>query len=292
VAETDANSELRSRLAAVLDPRCIVSSGPVMPDLMWDQGITASDWRSAGFSVRVENAASTRLVVLMLVRGELRFWATTDKDPRATYFIAGRGVLASFDAAVQLCTEFVAHNLPVEHLTTKLHDLHDASDARAEPVHELAIRRYACPCCKFLTFVEEPPGTLAICPVCSWQDCPVQSRRPDYEGGFNDVSLHQARAFFAKLGACSPQFVSGVRPPQPEELPRSIELDPDQVLVLYEWIRRIDSTGQLIVDDAAEHEVLSHVHAQLDRIVTAQFIPDYADAVARAWARIRERSGE
>ena len=194
--------------------------------------------------------------------------------------------------AVQLCTEFVAANLPVEHLTTKLRDLHDAPEPRSEAPRAPVVRRNACPCCRFLTFAEEPPGTLAICPVCSWQDCPVQSTRPSYEGGFNDVSLDQARAFFAKLGACSPQFVSGVRPPNAEELPRSIELDPHEVLVLYEWLRRIDSNGQLLVDDPAEHEVLSLVHAQLDRIVTAQFIPDYSDALARAWARIRERSGD
>lgn len=291
MGETDANIELRSQLAAVLDPRCLVSSGPVMADLMWDQGITASDWRTAGFSVRVEAASSTRLVVLMAVRGELRFWATTDKDPRATYFIAGMGVLPSFDTAVQLCTEFIADNVPVEHLTTKLRDLHDDPGVRAEEPKARAVRRYACPCCKFLTFEEEPPGTLAICPVCSWQDCPVQSTRPDYEAGFNDVSLDQARSFFAKLGACSPQFVSGVRPPTAEELPRAVELDPDEVLVLYEWLRRVDGNGQLLVDDPAEHEVLSHLHAQLDRIVTAQFIPDYGEAVARAWARIRERAG-
>lgn len=262
-----------------------------MADLMWDQGITASDWRSAGFSVRVESASSTRLVVLMSVRGELRFWATTDKDPRATYFISGIGVLPSWDSAIQLCTEFIALELPVEHLTTKLQNVrHDPEAEREATARD--VRRYACPCCRFLTFEEEPPGTLAICPVCSWQDCPVQSRRPDYESGFNDVSLVQARAFFAKLGASSPQFVSGVRPPNADELPRSIELDPDEVLVLYEWLRRVDSNGQLVVDDDAEHEVLSSVHAQLDRIVTAQFIPDYAEAVARAWARIRQRSGE
>jgi hypothetical protein len=76
---------------------------------------------------------------------------------------------------------------------------------------------YACPCCGFLTFEEPPPGTYEICPVCYWEDDPVQFADPSYAGGANRVSLAQARQNFLDLGAVSPEFVSNVRPPRDEE---------------------------------------------------------------------------
>ncbi|MEM7049124.1 MAG: CPCC family cysteine-rich protein [Acidobacteriota bacterium] len=77
--------------------------------------------------------------------------------------------------------------------------------------------RFACPCCGFLTLVEEPPGTYALCPVCFWEDDAVQFRNPEYEGGANKVSLAQARRNYARFGASEPQFLIHVRPPLPEE---------------------------------------------------------------------------
>jgi hypothetical protein len=289
VGDGDINAELRDQLAIALGGQCSVSSGPVMADLMWDRGITASDYRTAGTSVRIDTPASPRLVVLMVVRDELRFYATTDRHRQVPHVIADQGVLLSFDAALQLCREFIVDGLPVEQLTTPLGSAREAPEPEPAPP---ATKRYACPCCRFLTLDEEPPGTLAICPVCSWQDCPVQAAKPTYEYGLNDVSLDQARRYFATLGASSPQFVSGVRPPNLDELPRTVELDPDEMLVLYAWITRLDERGALLVDDPAEYAVLSRVHEQVGRVMTAQFLPDFHEAVARAWARIRNRSGE
>lgn len=291
MGDGDINAELRDQLAIALGGQCAVSSAPVMGDLMWDRGITASDYRTAGTSVRIETRSSPRLVVLMVVRDELRFYATTDRDLHARHVISDMGVLLSFDAALQLCREFIVENLPVEQLTTPFGDHRAATEPAAEELPP-ARRKHACLCCEYLTLEEAPPGTLAICPVCSWQDCPVQGTRPGYEHGLNDVSLEQARAFFTKLGASSPQFVSGVRPPTLDELPRTVELTPDEMLVLYAWITRLDEEGKLLVDDPAEYAVLSRVHEQVGRVMTAQFLPDYHEAVTRAWARIRNRSGE
>jgi Cysteine-rich CPCC len=61
--------------------------------------------------------------------------------------------------------------------------------------------RYACPCCDFLTLTEAPSGSYAICPVCRWEDDPVQFRDPDYTGGANRPSLRQARETFRRTGA-------------------------------------------------------------------------------------------
>ncbi len=78
---------------------------------------------------------------------------------------------------------------------------------------------YACPCCGFLTFDEEPPGTFEICPVCSWEDDEVQFRDQTYEGGANSVSLEQARKNFAAIGAIDKESLSFVRKPLSKEYP-------------------------------------------------------------------------
>ena len=36
------------------------------------------------------------------------------------------------------------------------------------------IEKYKCPCCGFYTFDEKPNGNYDICPVCFWEDDPIQ----------------------------------------------------------------------------------------------------------------------
>jgi hypothetical protein len=80
-------------------------------------------------------------------------------------------------------------------------------------------RRYACPCCGFLTLGEPPSGTYEICEVCFWEDDGVQFRNPEYEGGANKVSLNDARQNFLAHGVSETRFKSNVRSPRPEEHP-------------------------------------------------------------------------
>ena len=42
---------------------------------------------------------------------------------------------------------------------------------------------YPCPSCHNRTLSEQPPGTYEICPVCFWEDDPVQFEDKDYDGG-------------------------------------------------------------------------------------------------------------
>jgi len=58
--------------------------------------------------------------------------------------------------------------------------------------------RYACLCCGLLTIVDDhpPPGSYSICPVCGWEDDPVQFADPDYRGGTNTDSLNEVRFSF------------------------------------------------------------------------------------------------
>lgn len=55
---------------------------------------------------------------------------------------------------------------------------------------------FPCPCCGHRVF-DEPPGSYAICQVCSWEDDAVQLRWPDWQGGANDPSLIKAQQTYA-----------------------------------------------------------------------------------------------
>lgn len=48
-----------------------------------------------------------------------------------------------------------------------------------------------CPCCGQYYFTEK--NAYEICPVCGWEDDPIQRREPDFAGGANTLSLNEAR---------------------------------------------------------------------------------------------------
>ena len=81
--------------------------------------------------------------------------------------------------------------------------------------------RYACPCCGFLTLTLKPPGTYELCPVCFWEDDGLQFEDPNYEGGANQERLAVARTNFREFGASSKNDLPFVRPPLPEERPKT-----------------------------------------------------------------------
>lgn len=89
-----------------------------MGDLLW--GIQSPAEREApGVSVVVDRVGSSRRIVFMAVRDEIRYWATTNKDP----FVSSRssmGVVASFPGAVLFCHEFIARELEIEQLTAPI----------------------------------------------------------------------------------------------------------------------------------------------------------------------------
>ncbi len=78
---------------------------------------------------------------------------------------------------------------------------------------------HGCPCCGSILLDCEAPCSYDICPVCWWEDDPVQSAEPAMSGGANAVSLETARWNFLVLGACAPEYLERVRPPLPEEQP-------------------------------------------------------------------------
>lgn len=76
---------------------------------------------------------------------------------------------------------------------------------------------YPCPCCGYRTFPAPPAGTYEICPVCNWEDDPVQLKDPDYKGGANVVSLREAQRNFQKYAASDLACRGNTRPPRLEE---------------------------------------------------------------------------
>jgi hypothetical protein len=48
-----------------------------------------------------------------------------------------------------------------------------------------------CRCCGALTIGEA--DAYEVCPVCGWEDDPVQAADPDIAGGANPLSLNAAR---------------------------------------------------------------------------------------------------
>jgi uncharacterized Zn finger protein (UPF0148 family) len=49
-----------------------------------------------------------------------------------------------------------------------------------------------CPVCGKHTF--EQSGNYEICPICEWENDPLQAKHPDYDGGANELCLNQFRA--------------------------------------------------------------------------------------------------
>lgn len=55
------------------------------------------------------------------------------------------------------------------------------------------MKKYECPCCGQKTFGEKPDNTFQECSKCHWVDDGVQLHNPDYRGGFNKMSLNEAK---------------------------------------------------------------------------------------------------
>ena len=49
---------------------------------------------------------------------------------------------------------------------------------------------FKCPVCKKHYF--KSVGDYEICPICHWEDDPVQRKDPDFKGGANKLSLNEA----------------------------------------------------------------------------------------------------
>jgi len=67
-----------------------------------------------------------------------------------------------------------------------------------------------CACCGYQTI--KAKGDYEICPICFWEDDPVQEADPWFEGGANQPSLFQSQINFRAFGAMEQRFIDDVRP--------------------------------------------------------------------------------
>ncbi|MEU6246632.1 CPCC family cysteine-rich protein [Glycomyces sp. NPDC047010] len=111
----------------------------------------------------------------------------------------------------------------------------------------LSTPRYPCPCCGFI--VHEATGAHEVCPICGWQDDPVQLRWPEYRGGANKPSLIEAQRNFREIGASTERRRGRVRPPRPDEakdpgfrpVDPAIDRFPSQDEEITEWPKDLTS---------------------------------------------------
>jgi hypothetical protein len=83
---------------------------------------------------------------------------------------------------------------------------------------DVSIFKWPCPCCRWRTLTEQPPGTYEICEICGWEDDPVQFQDPSYRGGANEPSLVEARANFERSGASDIKRSPRVRKPTAQDV--------------------------------------------------------------------------
>jgi hypothetical protein len=70
---------------------------------------------------------------------------------------------------------------------------------------------HPCPCCGYVVF--EEPRSYEICPICFWEDDPVQAADPWFAGGANKPSLAEAQRNYSEFGAMERRFLKNVRRP-------------------------------------------------------------------------------
>ena len=99
-------------------------------------------------------------------------------------------------------------------------------------------RTFPCHCCAFWTLTDPAPGSYEVCPVCFWEDDPVQNSHLSFQGGANNVCLNVARQNYIELGACEARFLEAIRPPTTKEVPSSFRSpDPKARLAITRGIK-------------------------------------------------------
>lgn len=115
---------------------------------------------------------------------------------------------------------------------------------------------YTCPCCGYKTLENEPPGTYDICPICFWEDDPIQYEESYYSGGANHISLIEAQKNFKEFGACDKSMLAYLRKPNKYDI-----IDSDwQPYVLDE-----DARAEEIVIDLSNVKSIKELHQVLKK---------------------------
>jgi len=85
---------------------------PPFADLVWDSDMTMEEAVNLDDAVAVDHKRSQRRIVLQRIRGQIRYWFTTDRRPEVLNSDQARtvcelGWVASVNEALLLCDEFL-----------------------------------------------------------------------------------------------------------------------------------------------------------------------------------------
>jgi hypothetical protein len=76
---------------------------------------------------------------------------------------------------------------------------------------------HPCACCGYCTMSDNSHSTYEICPICGWEDDPLQFGNPDFAGGANDCSLREAQANYISFGVSDKRARTPARKPTVED---------------------------------------------------------------------------
>ncbi|WP_394746743.1 CPCC family cysteine-rich protein [Spongiimicrobium salis] len=79
-----------------------------------------------------------------------------------------------------------------------------------------------CPSCDYNTFKKSERLQYSICPICFWEDDPIQFEEPDCKSGANRVSLIQARKNFIEFGSCEKDMIKNCRKPNKKDIKKPL----------------------------------------------------------------------
>jgi hypothetical protein len=69
----------------------------------------------------------------------------------------------------------------------------------------------------------------------------------------------------------------------------TLDLSPDEAIVLFEWLHRFNEAENNEFVDQAEQRVLWNIEAMLESALTEPLHPNYVELIAAARARVRDR---
>lgn len=78
--------------------------------------------------------------------------------------------------------------------------------------------KYPCACCGHYTLDNNDYKSYDICPVCFWEDDPIQNQMEDTTGCANSISLKEAKKNYILFGAIKKTYLNLVRKPFESEL--------------------------------------------------------------------------
>lgn len=100
-------SDLEIELKAQLQVHHAISTLPMFGDFLWDSDGSLDEYLVTPPAIVIDAADSPRRIVVQRVRGELRYWLTTNRDPARMDGKTELGVIATVEDLVGLCEEFL-----------------------------------------------------------------------------------------------------------------------------------------------------------------------------------------